>query len=265
MPRTAPSADGTPIAHEILGDGPPLVLVAGIFCTRDTLRPLADALADRFRVAVYDRRGRGDSGGQGPVPADAVAREVQDLGAVVDALGGEAAVYGHSSGAGVALQAAAAGLPISRLVLHEPPYGPDDDASVAEVRKMADEIVAALAEGRPGDAIARFMVDMGLPPEVLEGMTADPAMLAVAPTMPYDLMVMGDLDAGGAIPVDLVRSVTTPSLVVVGGASPDFFRDTADRLVDLLPDARRAELDGQDHGAPAEVVAPVVAGFLASA
>lgn len=232
MPRTVPSADGTPIAHEIVGDGPALVLVAGIFCTRETLRPLAEALADRFRVAVYDRRGRGASGGQGPVPDDAVAREVEDLDAVIGALGGEASVYGHSSGAGVALQAAAAaGLAIPRLVLHEPPYGPDDDASVAEVRTMAADIVTALDEDRPGDAIARFMADMGLPPEVLAGMTADPGMLAVAPTMPYDLMVMGDLDAGGAVPEGLVRSVAVPTLVVVGGASPDFFRDTADRLV----------------------------------
>lgn len=257
-----PSADGTRIAHEVLGAGPPVVLVAGIFCTRHTLRPLADALADDVRVAVYDRRGRGDSGGAGPVRVDAVTAEVEDLAAVIGALGGEAAVYGHSSGAGVALRAAAAGVPITRLVLHEPPYGGDDDESTADVRRMSAEIVAALDDGRPGDAIVRFMADTGMPEEVLAGMAADPAMLAVAPTMPYDLMVMGDHDRGGAIPEDLVRSVTVPTLVVAGGASPEFFRVTADRLTALLPNAELAVLEGQDHGAPAAAVAPVVGPFL---
>lgn len=256
------SADGIPIALEVLGTGPPLVLVAGIFCTRATLRPLAEALAEGFHVAVYDRRGRGDSGGAGPVPDDAVAREIADLAAVIGALGDGAAVYGHSSGAGVALHAAAAGAPVTRLVVHEPPWGGDDTASTDEVRRMAADVVAALADGRPGDAIGRFMADMGLPDEVLAGITADPAMVAVAPTMPYDLMAMGDLDAGGAVPEDLVRSVAVPTLVVAGGASPAFFRTTAERLATLLPHAELAVLDGADHGAEAGVVAPVVARFL---
>ncbi len=258
------SSDGTPIALEVLGSGPPLVLVAGIFCTRATLRPLAEALADRFAVAAYDRRGRGDSGGAGPVPADAVARESADLAAVIGALGDGAAVYGHSSGAGLALHAAAAGAPVTRLVLHEPPWGGDDAASTDEARRMAAEVVAALDDGRPGDAIGRFMADMGMPDEVLAGITADPAMLAVAPTMPYDLMVMGDLDAGGAVPEGLVRSVAVPTLVVAGGASPEFFRATAERLATLLPHAELAVLDGHDHGAPADAVAPVVARFVAA-
>ena len=258
------SADGTPIALEALGTGPPLVLVAGIFCTRATLRPLAEALADGFRVAVYDRRGRGDSGGTGPVPADAVAREIADLAAVIGALGGEAAVYGHSSGAGVALHAAAAGAPVTGLVLHEPPWGGDDAESTGAARRLAADVVVALDDGRPGDAIGRFMADVGMPDEVLAGITADPAMRAVAPTMPYDLMAMGDLDAGGAVPERLVRSVAVPALVVAGGASPAFFRTTAERLVALLPHAELAVLDGHDHGAPADAVAPVVAAFLSA-
>lgn len=257
-----PSTDGTRIAYEVLGSGPPVVLVAGIFCTRATLRPLAEALADRARVAVYDRRGRGDSGGAGPVPPDAVAREIADLAAVIGGLGGEAAVYGHSSGAGVALRAAAAGVPITRLVLHEPPFGGNDPEATGEARAMAADVVAALDAGRPGDAITRFMADTGMPAGVLAGLAADPAMQAVAPTMPYDLAVMGDLDAGGAIPVDVARSLTVPTLVVAGGASPDFFRDTAERLAALIPGAELAVLDGHDHGAPADAVAPVVGPFL---
>ncbi len=267
MHHTTPSSDGTPIAYEVHGtDGPPVVLVAGIFCTRATLRPLAEALATDHRVATYDRRGRGDSGGVGePAPADpavAVAREVADLTAVIEALGGPAAVYGHSSGAGVALQAAGAGAPIGRLVLHEPPYGEAADA--AEVRAMAADVVTALDDGRPGDAIARFLADMGMPDEVLAATAADPAMVAVAPTMPYDLAVMGDLDDGGVVPEALAAAVAVPTLVVLGGASPPFFRTTAERLAALVPGAGLAVLDGQDHGAPAEAVAPAVGPFLSA-
>ncbi len=263
MPSYVPSADGTRIAYEVIGAGEPVVLVAGIFCTRQTLRPLAEALADRLRVAVYDRRGRGDSDGAGPVPPDAVAREVADLAAVLGGLGGSASVYGHSSGAGLAVHAVAAGLAISRLVLHEPPWGGSDPASTAEARRMATEVVAALDDGRPGAAIGRFMADTGMPDEALAAIAADPDMLAVAPTMPYDLIAMGDLDAGGAIPEDLVRSVAARTLVLAGGASPDVFRATAERVAALLPDGELVVLDGQDHGAPADVVAPAVGRFLA--
>jgi pimeloyl-ACP methyl ester carboxylesterase len=262
MPRTAPSADGTPIAHEIVGDGPPLVLVAGIFCTRDTLRPLADALADRFRVAVYDRRGRGASGGAGPVPDDAVAREVEDLDAVIGALGGEASVYGHSSGAGVALQAAAAGLAIPRLVLHEPPYGPDDEQSTRAARILAEEVGAALADDRPGEAVSLFLADSGMPAEAVDAISTDPRMRALASTMPHDFAVMGDDTRGGTIPEDMIATITVPTLVLSGGASDGFFRDTAARLAGILQDGAQMVLEGADHAAPADAVAPVVANFV---
>ena len=255
------SRDGTRIAHDVLGDGPPVVVVSGIFCTRRTTQELAERLAARCTVVNYDRRGRGESGDTAPY---AVEREVEDLAALIDAVGGAAAVYGHSSGAGLALRAAAAGLPITRLVLHEPPYGGDDEDSRAESRELAELVRAALAEDRPGDAISAFFAGMGMPPDVVAGIAADPEMLAVAPTMNYDMAVMGDPE-GGTVPVDLVRSVTVPTLVVAGGASPEFFRATAARIAHLLPGARSVVLDGQDHGAPADVVAPVVAHFIATA
>lgn len=270
--RHVPSADGTPIATEVHGAGPPVVLVAGMFCTRATLVPLAEALAAEGHAAtVYDRRGRGDSGGSVPLdaPPDVLAaREVDDLVAVVEAVGADGgteaapvAVYGHSSGAGVALRAAAAGAPIGRLVLHEPPWGGDTAGEVASARSLTADVTAALAAGRPGDAIRRFMADAGLPDEVLAGMASDPAMLAVAATMPADLAVMGDHD-GGTVPADLLGAVAQPTLVVAGGASPDFFRTTAERVAALLPHGSLAVLDGADHGAPAGVVAPVVGPFL---
>jgi pimeloyl-ACP methyl ester carboxylesterase len=210
-------------------------------------------------VVNYDRRGRGDSGDTSPYATD---REVDDLAALVAEVGGEAAVYGHSSGAALAVLAAAAGVPVTRLVLHEPPYSGDDEASTSEARALADAVRTALAEDRRGDAIGLFLADMGLPDEALAAMCTDPAMLAVAPTMAYDFAVMGDVDGRtSAVPADLVRSIDAPTMVLIGSASPPFFREAGDRLLDLLPDGRLEVLDGQDHGAGADVVAPVVADF----
>jgi pimeloyl-ACP methyl ester carboxylesterase len=258
MPGYVTSADGTKIAFDCLGQGRPVVVVSGMFCDRETTRELAEQLARRFTVVNYDRRGRGDSGDTIPY---SVLHEIEDLGALIAEVGGAAAVYGHSSGAALALNAAARGLPISQLVLHEPPYGPDDAESKQSARGLAENVTAALAEDRPGDAISLFMSDSGMPPEMVEAASRDPKMQAVARTMPYDFAIMGD-DEGGTIPEDLVRKIAVPTLVIAGGASPAFFRDTATRIAELLPDGAHTVLDYQDHAAPAAAVAPVVTAFL---
>ncbi len=112
------SRDGTQIAFDRLGDGPPVIVVGGAMCDRASMRPTAEELAKHFAVFNYDRRGRGHSGDTSPY---AVERETEDIGALVAESGGAASVYGHSSGAGLALHAAADGLPITKLVLHDPP------------------------------------------------------------------------------------------------------------------------------------------------
>ena len=253
------SADGTLIAFDRLGQGPAVVVVGGIFCDRQTTQVLAEQLAQRFTVINYDRRGRGDSGDTAPY---AVEREVEDLGALIAEAGGAASVYGHSSGAGLALNAASSGLPMRRLVLHEPPYGPEDEESKRSARELAENVRAAIAEDRRADAIKLFFTASGMPPEMAEGASSDPKMLALAPTMPYDFEVMGDINRGGTIPEDLVRAISIPTLVIAGGASPDFFRDTAAQIAEILPNGKQTVLEGQDHGAPADVVAPVVAEFF---
>jgi pimeloyl-ACP methyl ester carboxylesterase len=255
------SVDGTRIAFDRFGQGPPVVVVSGIFCDRQTTRGLAEWLAQRFSVINYDRRGRGESGDTAPY---AVEREVEDLGALIAEAGGTASVYGYSSGAGLALHAAAGGLPITRLMLHEPPYGPDDEQSRQSARELAETVRAALAEDRRADAIKLFFAASGLPAEMVEGLSSDPKMRAVAPTMPYDFEIMGDTSRGGTIPEDVVWAVSIPTLVIAGGKSPDFFRDAAARISELLPNGKHAVLEGQDHGAPADVVAPVVAEFFAT-
>jgi pimeloyl-ACP methyl ester carboxylesterase len=252
------SADGTRIAFDRLGQGSPVVLVSGIFCDRRTTQELADRIAKEFTVINYDRRGRGESGDTAPY---AIEREVEDLGALIAEVGGSAAVYGHSSGAGLALNAAASGLPITRLVLHEPPYGPDDEDSKRDARELAESVSLALAEGRHADAIKMFFTASGMPPEMAEGASGDPHMLAVSPTMPYDFGVMGD-ETGGTIPEEIVRNLSMPTLVISGSASPAFFQVTAARITELLLDGTHTVLDGFDHGAPADAVAPVVTEFL---
>ncbi len=261
MTEFVTSADGTRIAYERDGEGSPVVVIGGIFCDRQRTADLAGHLAEWFSVINYDRRGRGESGDTRPY---AVAREIDDLAALIDAAGGSAMVYGHSSGAGLALHAAAAGLPITRLVLHEPPYGPDDAGSRSSARALAERVRAAIEADREGDAIAHFFDALGLDRDIVAALRANPAMLAVARTMPYDFEVMGDF-TGGIVPEVLVRAVRMPTLVLAGGASPDFFRRTAERIVRLLPDGAEALLEDHDHDAPGEVVAPVVARFFAAA
>lgn len=116
------SRDGTTIGFDQLGHGPAVILVAGAACDRGVGAPIAGALAEHFTVLNYDRRGRGDSG---DTPPYAVTREVEDLAALLDAAGGSASVLGLSSGAALAAEAAASGLPIDRLLMWEPPFSLD--------------------------------------------------------------------------------------------------------------------------------------------
>jgi pimeloyl-ACP methyl ester carboxylesterase len=259
MTNHVTSADGTRIAFEQRGSGPPLIIVGGILGDRERDRPLAQALAGRFTVISYDRRGRGESTDTLPY---AVQREVEDIAALIAHAGFKAAVYGHSSGAGLALNAAASGLPITRLILHEPPYGPDDEQSQKEARELAESVRAALEHDRPSEAIKLFFTAAGMPEQMVEWSAADPKTQDLAGTMLYDFEVMGDFTKGGTIPESLVRAITVPTLVLAGGASPDFFRDTAQRVAALLPNARHELLPDQDHGASPEAVAPAVTTFL---
>jgi pimeloyl-ACP methyl ester carboxylesterase len=263
MPKVT-SADGTVIAYEQAGDGPPLIVVGGAFNDRGSAVALADLLARWFSVVRYDRRGRGESGDTRPY---AVAREVEDLAALAAAVGGEPVLYGHSSGAGLVLHAAAAGVPAARLALYEPPFTPRDEAAMTRAGQGAEEVNALLADGRRADAVVAFMRLMGLPPQAAEGIRQVPmfpALEAMAPTLAYDLAVM-DTTAGGAIPVELVRSVRAPSLLLCGAASPPWMRDTARQVAELLPRGSVRELPDQTHDVAPDVLAPVLAEFLVPA
>jgi len=248
--NTVASGDGTSIAFERFGEGPPVILVGGATTDRAMTRPLAEELAGGFTVINYDRRGRGDSG---DTPPYAVKREVEDIGALIAEAGGPASVYGHSSGAVLALHAAAHGLPVARLVMHEPPFAPDREEERRTSRQYGEELRAILAEGRRGDAAALFMTTVGMPEEMVERMRGEPwwaGMEAVAPKLLYDSRIMGDISRGGTIPTHMLGAVTTPTLVLCGGASPAWMIDVGKRVADGLPDGRLGVLEGREHVVP---------------
>jgi pimeloyl-ACP methyl ester carboxylesterase len=252
------SRDGTRIAFDRMGDGPPVVLVDGALSHR-RLGPMAglvEPLAADFTVFTYDRRGRGESG---DTPPYAVAREVEDLAAVIGAAGGAAAVFGLSSGGALALDAAASGLPITKLALYEPPYSVEPDEDPAYLERL-HELIAA---GRNGDAVEWFLSNAGVPPEALAGMHEQPEwplFEAVAPTLAYDHAVLGD----GAVPRERAARIAAPTLVANGGASPDFFAQAARATAEAIPGARHQVLEGQAWGqVDMRALAPALKTFFA--
>ncbi|MFI6262779.1 alpha/beta fold hydrolase [Micromonospora sp. NPDC051006] len=255
------SADGTAIGYERTGDGPAVVLVDGALCSRagGPMRPLAAALATRFTVHTYDRRGRGESG---DTPPYAVLREVEDLQAVIAAAGGQAYLCGISSGAALALATAAAGPGITRLALYEPPFLAEADGeNASRLKEYAQHLHELLAAGRNGDAVALFMTHVGVPPQVIAGMRAQPhwaAFEAIAPTLGYDDAVLGD----GHVPRDLAARITVPTLVLAGDASPQLLQRAAEATAGALPTAAYRTLDGQTHDVSPDALAPALTAFF---
>ena len=256
----ATSRDGTRIAFERLGDGKPLILVGGALQGRATYRPLAEELSRHLTVFNYDRRGRGDSGDTAPY---AVEREIEDLGALIAEAGGTASVCGHSSGAALVLHAAAHGLPIDKIILHEPPFGSGSDEEQRAEQEEAERLSALLAQDRRGDAVRLFFTSMGLPPEAVDYLSQDPALLANAPTLLYDpFEVMSAQGRGGKTPAEQASGLTMPALVLAGAASPDWMIDASTQIADALPNGRLRVLEGQEHVVPPEVLAPVLVEFI---
>ncbi|MET7622175.1 alpha/beta hydrolase [Streptomyces sp. NPDC005408] len=245
------SSDGTDIAFDRLGEGRPVILVSGATCTRAVHAPLAELLAADFTMLNYDRRGRGDSGDTLPY---GVEREIDDLGAVIAAVGEPAAVFGNSSGAVLALRAAADGLPITKLALWDPPFMVDDDAPRRQ-REYVTQLTALLDAGRRGDAVALFMTTIGLPHEMISGMRQSPmwpGLEALAHTLAYDAAVMGD----STLPTDLAASVRIPALILTGSDSGAWAANAAQALTSALPTAQHRTLDGQNHAVAWDALAP---------
>lgn len=257
MFQTVQSADGTMIAFEATGTGPAVIVSGGAFNTRMSPGALVPLLAPHFTVYSYDRRGRGDSTDTQPY---AIAREIEDLAALVAAAGGSAMVYGHSSGAVLALEAADAGLPITKMVAYEPPFTAEENGPGSLA--WADEVRAAMDAGDRELAATRFLLGIGADPDGVAAMTRQPwwpGMLAVAHTLPYDLALVGD----GLVHADRIGAIAAPTLLIDGAESPAWAGTAASVAAEAIPGARRLTLDGQDHNVDPAALAPVLIGFFA--
>src|SRR6266513_1176769 len=244
---TVTSKDGTRIAYDKIGHGPAVILVAGALCSRSFWSgpELANLLARSFTVYNYDRRGRGDSGDTRPY---AVAREIEDIEELIDEAGGSAYLYGHSSGAALALEAALRlGNKVKKLAMYEAPYNDDAEAQRAW-KEYIKQLTETLAADRRGDAVALFMELVGTPADQIEAMRHAPAwpmFEAIAPTLAYDHSAI--LGADDSVPTERAAMVTAPALVLYGGASFPFMPDTAQALGKAIPHAQVRTLEGQTH------------------
>lgn len=242
------SKDGTTLAVDVVGEGPAVVCVGGALNDRHSTGWVAERLTG-FTVYSYDRRGRGNSATPPFAPAEAVTAEIEDLAAVIEKAGGEAMVYGMSSGAVLALRGALAGLPITRLALYEPPFTGDVDDAPPPPPNYADR----LATSTPTEALELFLTGVvQVPSQALPGMRKTPmwqAMEALAPTLRYDAAVMAD----NKIPP--VAGLTTPVRVLTGGASPTWMKAAAQTLAERLPTATVEELPNQTHDVDPAVLA----------
>ncbi len=250
------TADGVRIAYDRVGRGQPLLMVGGAGQFRavdpDTGR-LATALAGRgFDVVVYDRPGRGDSGGDPPFT---LAGELAAVRALLDRVGGRAWLYGGSSGGAIAL-AAAAELPgVERLLLWEVPLDEEEGTGGAEALAAVRRLLAA------GDreGVWRYWTD-GMPPEWFEAMRTGPhwpLFERMAPALEADAEAL--VWTQSAPRAQLWASVIAPAVVLLGTSTFPFMADAADSIVAALPHAERAEVPGHDHGWEPDAMAAVLA------
>jgi pimeloyl-ACP methyl ester carboxylesterase len=259
---TVRSQDGTPIAFDRAGAGPPLILVDGALCYRGLGRSgeLATLLARRFTVFTYDRRGRGDSGDTLPYAVD---REVEDIAALVAVAGGTACVWGMSSGAVLALEAATRVRGITRLALYEAPLIVDGSRPTTE--EQWRRIDAAIAAGRRGDAVRAFLAAVDVPRVVVAMLRLTPAwskLKAIAHTLRYDGVIVRDYQRGRPLPASRWSAVSVPTLVMDGGNSPAWMRHANSSLAHVLPNADYRTLAGQTHVLKPEAHAPALLEFF---
>jgi len=255
----AKSTDGTRIAFESNGTGPVLVLVDGAMCYRrfGPAEPFTAALRDAYTVVTYDRRGRGESGDSSTYRPEL---EIEDLRAVIDTVGGKPFVLGFSSGAGLAYRAAAAGVPMAKLIGYEAPY-----VGRRGGRDYVADLDRLIEDGEDGKAVDYFMVKMVGAPFFLPVMfrlmgKVWGQMKQIAPTLRYDARVMGgDFE----IPTAELKKIKVPTLTIWGSkAKPEMSKANA-AIAEAIPGAGHRILEGQTHNVTPEALRPEIAGFFA--
>lgn len=254
------SKDGTAIAYDKAGSGALLILVDGALCSRDfgPMPKLAKLLSENFTVINYDRRGRNESADTQPY---AVEREIEDMEALMNDNGGTAHVFGISSGAALALGAAAYGLNIEKLALYEPPFMVNDEGHHPPADAL-QQLQVMVAGDRRADAVKFFMKDMiGLPGFAIFMMKLMPIwskLKAVAHTLPYDVAILGNF----ALPEKKAAAVKTSTLISGGDKSQISLQHAVKRLSEVMPNSELKILKGQTHNVSAKVIAPVLTEFF---
>jgi len=258
-PLFTSSKDGTQIAYETVGHGQVVIVILGALNSRKSGAKLAKLLSSQFTVVSYDRRGRGDSTDTAPY---APQREVEDVEGLIGVVGGPVCLYGHSSGAAVVLEAAVKlRKQVKKIAIYEAPYALDDGARKA-ARGYYRMLRKLLRSGRSGDAVALFIRSVGVSDKQIEAMRRLPmwrGLEKLAPTLAYDSQVLGD---GHSLPADLLSRVTTPTLVMHGGAGAPSMRDAACAIHDAIPRSHLRMLARQTHGVSPRVLAPVLGEFF---
>jgi len=258
------SKDGTVIAYDRRGHGRPVILVDGALCYRGMgeTEKLAELLAHDFTVYTYDRRGRGGSGDTAPY---AVEREVEDIAALLNEAGGEAFLWGISSGAVLAMEAANRFSGIKKLALYEVPFIVDN--SRPSMESDWPRIDEAVAVDRRSDAIKLFLKSVGVPGIVMAVMQLTPVwskLKAIAHTLPYDGAILRDNQRGKPLSATRWRFIRVPVLVLDGGKSPVWIRHANKSLATALLTAQYRTLEGQTHMLKPKVHAPILVEFFNS-
>lgn len=261
-----PSKDGTKIAYDKLGQGPALIIVAGAFSYRKFpwLVRMAKLLSVHFTVYNYDRRGRGDSGDTKPYAID---REIEDLHALINDAGGSAYVWGLSCGASLVLQAAASGLNITKLALHEPPFVVKS-TDRKPPQNFAAHVTRLIAENRRSEAVKYFITKViGAPVIAVAILRLLPwlwsKLIAVAHTLPYDAALLDGYMDGKPLRAESWRNVTMPTLLLEGTESPALLQHCTRELLGVLPNARLVSKKGLGHRRPAsKKIAPELVKFF---
>jgi pimeloyl-ACP methyl ester carboxylesterase len=254
------SADGTKIAYEITGSGPTLVIVEGALCHRamGTGKAVTAELASSYSVVGYDRRGRGESEASAS-PYD-VQREIEDLIAVLDAVGPDRYVFAASSGAALALEASRQGVPIKKLVVYEAPFIVDD-THAPNALDLPAQIEALVAADKRSDAVKLFMRTVGVPAPMIAMMPMFPVwkgLKAVAHTIAYDFTIVVPFEQGQPLPPAYYDAVAPETIVIAGGKSPAYMQNAQAAIADQLRSGRLVTLKGQTHMIRARATVPVL-------
>lgn len=240
--ETVASRDGTPIAYERGGEGPPLVLVHGSISDHAYWEPILPELERRFAVYTIDRRGVGESGDYSDVYS--IEREYEDVAAVVESIGESANLLGHSYGAICALECARL-IPhhVKKLIVYEPPINASTPPGFVE------RLEAMLEAGDREGVIESFMGEqIELGPEEMEGLRSSPSwrvMVSSAHSLPRELRAA----EAYAFEAERFDALGMPTLLLGGDESPTFLQEGNRAVAEVFPNSRLAVMSGQGHEA----------------